>query len=76
MGIKYCIAFPSFPSRHFFTDGKLYDAFVSYANSTDDRKFVNFILKPQLENRHGYKLFLDDQNILPNSGTELVQLLI
>lgn len=25
-------------------------------------------MKPQLENRHGYKLFLDEQNILPNSG--------
>lgn len=48
-------------------DGKLYDAYVSYANSTDDRKFVNFIVKPQLENRHGYKLFLDDKDILPNS---------
>ncbi|KAJ6664995.1 hypothetical protein lerEdw1_005226 [Lerista edwardsae] len=49
------------------SDGKLYDAYVSYANSTDDRKFVNFIVKPQLENRHGYKLFLDDKDILPNS---------
>ncbi|XP_062973129.1 single Ig IL-1-related receptor isoform X2 [Elgaria multicarinata webbii] len=48
-------------------DGKLYDAYVSYANSTDDRKFANFIVKPQLENRHGYKLFLDDKDILPNS---------
>ncbi|XP_060118167.1 single Ig IL-1-related receptor isoform X1 [Heteronotia binoei] len=48
-------------------DGKLYDAYVSYANSTDDRKFVNFIMKPQLENRYGYKLFLDDKDILPNS---------
>ncbi|XP_044281989.1 single Ig IL-1-related receptor [Varanus komodoensis] len=48
-------------------DGKLYDAYVSYANSADDRKFVNFIVKPQLENRHGYKLFLDDKDILPNS---------
>ncbi|XP_061465882.1 single Ig IL-1-related receptor isoform X2 [Rhineura floridana] len=48
-------------------DGKIYDAYVSYANSMDDRKFVNFIVKPQLENRHGYKLFLDDKDILPNS---------
>ncbi|XP_008107073.1 single Ig IL-1-related receptor isoform X1 [Anolis carolinensis] len=48
-------------------DGKLYDAYVSYANSTDDRKFVNFIVKPHLENRHGYKLFIDDKDILPNS---------
>ncbi|XP_042321566.1 single Ig IL-1-related receptor isoform X1 [Sceloporus undulatus] len=48
-------------------DGKLYDAYVSYANSTDDRKFVNFIVKPHLENRYGYKLFLDDKDILPSS---------
>ncbi|NXF25663.1 SIGIR protein, partial [Rhodinocichla rosea] len=49
-------------------DGKLYDAYVSHANAPDDRKFIHFIVKPQLENRHGYKLFLDQQNILPNSG--------
>ncbi|KFP80808.1 Single Ig IL-1-related receptor, partial [Acanthisitta chloris] len=49
-------------------DGKLYDAYVSHAAAPDDRKFVHFIMKPQLENRHGYKLFLDEQNILPNSG--------
>ncbi|NXJ67974.1 SIGIR protein, partial [Rostratula benghalensis] len=29
--------------------------------------FVHFIMKPQLENRYGYKLFLDEQTILPNS---------
>ncbi|NWX30861.1 SIGIR protein, partial [Notiomystis cincta] len=48
-------------------DGKLYDAYVSHATASADRKFVHFIMKPQLENRHGYKLFLDEQNILPNS---------
>ncbi|XP_026562480.1 single Ig IL-1-related receptor isoform X2 [Pseudonaja textilis] len=48
-------------------DGKIYDAYVSYADSVDDRKFVNFIVKPQLENRYGYKLFLDEKDILPNS---------
>ncbi|NXK42464.1 SIGIR protein, partial [Piprites chloris] len=48
-------------------DGKLYDAYVSHAAAPDDRKFVHFIVKPQLENRYGYKLFLDEQNILPNS---------
>uniref|UniRef100_A0A8C7AQ97 Single Ig and TIR domain containing n=1 Tax=Neovison vison TaxID=452646 RepID=A0A8C7AQ97_NEOVI len=35
-------------------DGKLYDAYVSYSDSPEDRKFVNFILKPQLERRRGY----------------------
>ncbi|NXM68844.1 SIGIR protein, partial [Serilophus lunatus] len=48
-------------------DGKLYDAYISHATAPDDRKFVHFIVKPQLENRYGYKLFLDEQNILPNS---------
>ncbi|NXK87375.1 SIGIR protein, partial [Formicarius rufipectus] len=49
-------------------DGKLYDAYISHATAPDDRKFVHFIVKPQLENRYGYKLFLDEQNMLPNSG--------
>lgn len=57
----------------FSIDGKIYDAYVSYADSVDDRKFVNFIVKPQLENRYGYKLFLDEKNILPNSGKNLAQ---
>ncbi|NXA41092.1 SIGIR protein, partial [Eudromia elegans] len=48
-------------------DGKLYDAYVSHANTPEDKKFVHFIMKPQLENRLGYKLFLDDRTILPNS---------
>ncbi|XP_030057063.1 single Ig IL-1-related receptor isoform X1 [Microcaecilia unicolor] len=48
-------------------DGKLYDAYVSYSSSTNDKKFANFILKPHLENRYGYKLYLDDKNILPSS---------
>ncbi|OXB74392.1 UNVERIFIED_CONTAM: hypothetical protein H355_002457, partial [Colinus virginianus] len=48
-------------------DGKLYDAYVSHAAAPDDRKFVHFIVKPQLENRYGYKLYLDEQNILPNA---------
>uniref|UniRef100_H3BAK3 Single Ig and TIR domain containing n=1 Tax=Latimeria chalumnae TaxID=7897 RepID=H3BAK3_LATCH len=47
-------------------DGKLYDAYVSYICAADDRKFVNFILKPHLENKYSYKLHLDDSEILPN----------
>lgn len=50
-------------------DGKLYDAYVSYSDSPEDRKFVNFILKPHLERRRGYKLFLDDRDLLPRAGT-------
>lgn len=56
------------PSPRLSPDGKLYDAYVSHASAPDDRKFVHFIVKPQLENRYGYKLFLDEQTILPNSG--------
>ncbi|XP_074193125.1 single Ig IL-1-related receptor isoform X5 [Rhinolophus sinicus] len=48
-------------------DGKLYDAYVSYSDSPEDRKFVNFILKPQLERCRGYKLFLDDRDLLPRA---------
>ncbi|XP_060694428.1 single Ig IL-1-related receptor [Hemiscyllium ocellatum] len=48
-------------------DGKLYDAYISYVSADDDRKFVNFILKPHLENKYGYKLHLDDCDILPGS---------
>lgn len=51
------------------TDGKLYDAYVSYSDCPEDRKFVNFILKPQLERRRGYKLFLDDRDLLPHAGS-------
>lgn len=50
-------------------DGKLYDAYVSYSDCPEDRKFVNFILKPQLERRRGYKLFLDDRDLLPHAGS-------
>lgn len=55
--------------RHYcvpvWTDGKLYDAYVSYVNNDHDRKFVNFILKPHLENKNGYKLHLNENDILP-----------
>lgn len=50
------------------SDGKLYDAYLSYVNNDYDRKFVNFILKPHLENKHGYKLHLNDNDILPGAG--------
>ncbi|XP_029010051.1 single Ig IL-1-related receptor [Betta splendens] len=46
-------------------DGKLYDAYISYVNNDYDRKFVNFILKPHLESKHGYKVHLNDNDILP-----------
>lgn len=49
-------------------DGKLYDAYISYVNNDHDRKFVNFILKPHLENKNIYKVHLNDNEILPGSG--------
>ncbi|KAI3371236.1 hypothetical protein L3Q82_023855, partial [Scortum barcoo] len=48
-------------------DGKLYDAYISYVNNDHDRKFVNFILKPHLEKKNGYKVHLNDNDILPGS---------
>ncbi|XP_028285827.1 single Ig IL-1-related receptor [Parambassis ranga] len=55
-------------------DGKLYDAYISYVNNDYDRKFVNFILKPHLENKNGYKVHLNDNDILPGAepSAELV----
>lgn len=49
-------------------DGKMCDAYISYVNNDYDRKFVNFILKPHLENKNGHKVNLNDNDILP--GTE------
>ena len=46
----------------------MYDAYISYVNDENDRKFVNFILKPHLENKYGYKLLLNHTDILPGAG--------
>ncbi|XP_069821749.1 single Ig IL-1-related receptor [Dendropsophus ebraccatus] len=48
-------------------DGRLFDACVSFCPSNIDTKFTNFILKPQLENRYGYKLHLDERSLLPST---------
>ncbi|KAM3918487.1 single Ig IL-1-related receptor [Leptodactylus fuscus] len=48
-------------------DGRLFDAYVSFCPSNIDTKFTNFILKPHLENRYGYKLHLDEQSLLPST---------
>ncbi|OCT81841.1 hypothetical protein XELAEV_18024348mg [Xenopus laevis] len=50
-----------------FLDGRLSDAYVSYCPSNTDTKFTNFILKPHLENRYGYKLHLDERSLMPNT---------
>lgn len=50
------------------SDGKLHDAYVSYVNNDHDRKFINFILKPYLENKNAYKVHLNDNDILPGGG--------
>ncbi|KAM9377853.1 single Ig IL-1-related receptor isoform 2-T2 [Pholidichthys leucotaenia] len=57
------------------SDGKLYDAYISYVNNDYDRKFVNFILKPHLENKNGYKVHLNDNAILPG-GVPSAELLM
>lgn len=57
------MAFVSFS----FVDGKLYDAYISYVNNEYDRKFVNFILKPNLA-KYGQRLHLNDNDILPGTG--------
>ncbi|XP_077453308.1 single Ig IL-1-related receptor isoform X2 [Stigmatopora argus] len=46
-------------------DGKLYDAYISYVNNDYDRKFINFILKPHLENRQAQKVHLNENEIMP-----------
>ncbi|KAM8939197.1 single Ig IL-1-related receptor [Pelodytes ibericus] len=48
-------------------DGRLFDAYVSFCPSNVDTKFTNFILKPHLENKYGYKLHLDERSLLPNT---------
>ncbi|XP_044125753.1 single Ig IL-1-related receptor [Bufo gargarizans] len=48
-------------------DGRLFDACVSFCPSNIDTKFTNFILKPQLENRYGYKLHLDERSLLAST---------
>lgn len=53
------------------SDGKIYDAFISYINDENDQKFVNFILKPHLETKYGHKLLLNNTDILPGSGISL-----
>lgn len=50
------------------SDGKLHDAYVSFVDNDHDRKFVNFILKPYLENKNAYKVHLNDNDILPGGG--------
>ncbi|KAJ3596907.1 hypothetical protein NHX12_003307 [Muraenolepis orangiensis] len=47
-------------------DGKLYDGYISYVNNECDRKFVNFILKPNLA-KHGQKMHLNEKDILPGA---------
>ncbi|XP_077565563.1 single Ig IL-1-related receptor [Stigmatopora nigra] len=46
-------------------DGKMYDAYISYVNNDYDRKFINFILKPHLENRQSQKVHLNENEIMP-----------
>ncbi|XP_028304322.1 single Ig IL-1-related receptor [Gouania willdenowi] len=65
LNIKLC--YRNTYGDHELNDGKLYDAYISYVNNYYDRKFVNFILKPHLENKNGYKVHLNENDILPGA---------
>lgn len=56
------------------TDGKLYDAYVSYPRVDDHSvsfatTFALHILPEVLENQLGYKLFVSGRDALPGSGS-------
>ncbi|XP_059847881.1 interleukin-1 receptor accessory protein-like isoform X2 [Hypanus sabinus] len=46
-------------------DGKEYDAYVSYARSTEEEEFVLMTLQAVLENEYGYKICIYDRDSLP-----------
>lgn len=59
------------------TDGKLYDAYVSYLYADDHRvsfatTFALHVLPEVLEDRFGYKLFISDRDTDPGTGTSTV----
>lgn len=59
------------------TDGKLYDAYVSYLHGDDHTvssatTFTLRVLPEVLEDRFGYKLFISDRDAYPGTGTATV----
>lgn len=62
-----------------FTDGKMYDAYVSYLHCHDmsassASTFALQVLPEVLENQLGYKMFISGRNELPGEGiaTDLI----
>lgn len=53
---------------YFFTDGKAYDAFISYKSSKTDQDFVLKQLYPKLETEMGYKLCMHFRDFTPGDG--------
>ena len=49
----------------FFTDSKIWDAFVSFKTADEDCEFVCSKLYPKLERELGYKLCIHNKDFLP-----------
>ena len=50
------------------TDGKEFDAFVSYKSTPEDEKFVLQYLYPKLETEFRFKLCLHFRDFMPGEG--------
>lgn len=62
------------------TDGKLYDAYVSYLHGDDHSAsfattFALHVLPEVLEDRLGYKLFISGRDALPGAGKPTIFLI-
>lgn len=56
----------------FFTDGKTYDAFISYKSTKSDQEFVLKKLYPKLELEMGYKLCMHFRDFTPGDGKSIM----
>ena len=54
------------------TDGKEYDAFVSYKSTPEDEKFVLQYLYPKLETEFRFKLCLHFRDFMPGEGKSVL----
>ena len=53
---------------HYFSDGKEFDAFVSYKSCPRDEEFVLHQLYPKLERDFQFKLCMHFRDFLPGEG--------